>query len=421
MSDRKILFLFVLFSFIPFFSHSQQSDSAKFAERNNMFMNYENYRSSITDTSVEILKRLNNLQTELIILDNSIFHNFISTNNRKVEELQGKCKVLENEKQIAVNNYVALKRWMFYGLIGAGIFILLSVLFIVLYILTNNKKKKTFNQLIKIEKIKEEQLKEIGLLKNEIASLSITDKIEISKVKEELKYDFTSLKNKYDIAIKEKELLENKIKDNEIAINELNEKQKLLLNENSEEKINLKNHYENQVYQLNSELVQLKHFNQLMNEKIQENAGVVNNMSNQIDTLNSQQAELKEFIETKELQNKLLEEKLLLAEDAKNSQNGPDVSEIEQLKSEKSNLENELNSIKNELNMEKLKNQEMLINQEKDNMVANNNELSKSMEENNLLRTELFRYKEQLKKEAQLRNEIENEIKQLIEEIKGSR
>ncbi len=421
MSNRKILFIFILFSFIPFFSHSQQTDSIKFAERNTLFLNYDNYRSSITDSSIDVLKKLNTFQTELIILDNSLIHNYISTNTKKNVELEGKCKVLENEKNTAIDNLMRIKKMIFYGLIIAGIFILLSVLFIVLYIRTNIKKKETLSQLIKIEKIKEEQLKELEQLKKDIASISVTDKIEFTKAKEELLADFTSLKNKFDIIIKEKELLESKLKDDEKAFNELNEKHNLLINENSAETINLKNHYENQVYQLNNELTQIKHDNLLMDEKILENGGVVNNLSNQIDLLNSQQAELKELIETKELQNKLLEEKLLMVEEVKNNQKGPDINEFEQLKSEKSNLENRLNEIKNELDNEKLKNQEMLMNLEKEKLIEHNAELSKSMEENNLLRTELFKYKEQLKKEAQLRNEIENEIKQLIEEIKGSR
>ena len=89
MKKKIFLFFTVLLFFTPFATFSQEThDSIKLTERNDAFLNYDNYRSSITDTTIDVLKKLVELQTDLIITDNYIIHNYISINTKKTDDLQ---------------------------------------------------------------------------------------------------------------------------------------------------------------------------------------------------------------------------------------------------------------------------------------------------------------------------------------------
>jgi len=168
MKKKIFLFFTVLLFFTPFATFSQEThDSIKLTERNDAFLNYDNYRSSITDTTIDVLKKLVELQTDLIITDNYIIHNYISINTKKTDDLQKKLQAAKLEKDLLNKKYEEAKQWLLYGLIVAGVFVLSTILFIILFALTINKKKNAINQLTKIEIIKEEQLKEINSLKKE--------------------------------------------------------------------------------------------------------------------------------------------------------------------------------------------------------------------------------------------------------------
>ena len=324
MKEKIFLFFTVLLFFKPFATFSQEThDSIKLTERNDAFLNYDNYRSSITDTTLDVLKKLVELQTDLIITDNYIIHNYISINTKKTDDLQKKLQATKLEKDLLNKKYEEGKQWLMYGLIGAGVFVLSTILFIILFALTINKKKNAINQLTKIEIIKEEQLKEINSLKKGSEKQSSDSNNEVNKAKERLENDFKLQLNKYELLNKEKTLLEAKLKEKENAFNELNTKQNAVSNEKNTEITQLKEEYENKIIALNNEVAQLK--------------------------------------------------------------------------------------------------QEMLLIQQKENAPLQNFESNQLLEENNLLKTELSKCKDKLENENKQRIEIENEIKQLIEEIKGMR
>jgi len=324
MKKRIFLFITVLLSISLSKSFSQEAaDSIKLAERNNAFLNYDNYRSSITDTTLDVFRKLVNLQTDLIVSDNAIIHNYISTNSKKADDLQKKLQAAKVEKDLLNIKYEEGKQWLLYGLIGAGVFVLLTILFIILFALTNNKKKNAINQLTKIETIKEEQLKEINVLKKEREKQSTDSNSEVNKAKESLENDLKLQLNKYDLLNKEKTLIEAKLKEKENAFNELNAKQSAVSNEKNVASTQLKEEYENKIAQLNNEIAQLK--------------------------------------------------------------------------------------------------QETLLIQQKEAVTEQNIESNQLLEENNLLKNELNQCKDKLENENRQRIEIENEIKQLIDEIKGMR
>ncbi|OIP02950.1 MAG: hypothetical protein AUJ97_05375 [Bacteroidetes bacterium CG2_30_32_10] len=324
MKKKIFLFFTVLLFFTPFATFSQEThDSIKLTERNDAFLNYDNYRSSITDTTIDVLKKLVELQTDLIITDNYIIHNYISINTKKTDDLQKKLQAAKLEKDLLNKKYEEAKQWLLYGLIVAGVFVLSTILFIILFALTINKKKNAINQLTKIEIIKEEQLKEINSLKKESEKQSSDSNNEVNKAKERLENDFKLQLNKYELLNTEKTLLAAKLKEKENAFNDLNTKQNAVSNEKNTETTQLKEEYENKIIALNNEVAQLK--------------------------------------------------------------------------------------------------QEMLLIQQKENAPLQNFESNQLLEENNLLKTELNQCKDKLNNENKQRIEIENEIKQLIEEIKGIR
>ncbi len=388
------------------------SDSIKLKERNDAFINYENYRSSITDTTVEVLKKLNIFQTELIIIDNAIIHKYISTNSRKNEELQKKITLSENEKEIAVKKFDEGKKWVFYGLIGAGLFVILTILFIILFIITNNKKKRALSQIIKIDKIKEKQIKEIGFLKSEIETYSVSNKNSTNQEKENIENELKSQKDKYNELIKEKNQLENSLKEKEKSFNELNDKQNQFITLKSNEINSLKENYEVQIIQLTNEKDQLKNSNQLIGSNIQEKEVLVNRKNEEIDKLNNQLAEVIELYEKEKSLRQQLDDKSLNSNEGMAYQMSNLEKTNTQLNEEKANLQKEIYVIKQELE---------LLKQPTNNNSEQSPTTDHIIEDNNILKSELDQCKKQLQNEYQLRIEIENEIKQLIEEIKETR
>jgi len=106
MKKKIFLFFTVLLFFTPFATFSQEThDSIKLTERNDAFLNYDNYRSSITDTTIDVLKKLVELQTDLIITDNYIIHNYISINTKKTDDLQKKLQAAKLEKDLLNKKY----------------------------------------------------------------------------------------------------------------------------------------------------------------------------------------------------------------------------------------------------------------------------------------------------------------------------
>ena len=182
-----------------------------FAHRKSAVKNLEVFRSTITDSTLDMMKGLLQMQQSVLTADKLIIEGYLDSLKTKADSLEQKVKSFagENEKlSIDINSKHDL---FLYGAIGGGVIFLLFVLFLILYFIASSGKKKLKKQVDNIEKIKQENLAEIEVAKNEIAKAKANAEQEIAVARKQIDNELKKVLTKIDWQTSENARLEKRI------------------------------------------------------------------------------------------------------------------------------------------------------------------------------------------------------------------
>lgn len=385
MLMKKITTLLLTLLTIGLFNiiQAQETIDSVLNERTALLKNVEAEKSAIVSPSVDNLEGLTEKQEEIIEADNTIIKEFLQpivAQNKLYEEKINNFEKLQNEFQ-------EFKKYFLYVIIGAGLFLVLSIIFLILYISANSKNKKLRSKLIKMERLQKEHQREIDSIQQELDNQKASFRKEMNRIKEE--------KAKH-----QKESEEQKARVKEL------ENEKARIEAEYQDKVEaVKKDYETLIAELKSkgdvEQLKAEMEKQLQNKdmKIEELKTEKENISGELEVVN----------------NKLKE---------KESQPVAALEEIEQLKKDNEKLLNEIGKINEDLKTEKDENYQLrdtieTINQEKQEAGTDKGEIESLQQKIKDMEMELDDYKENLERERNTKEKIQDELKKFIEEIKS--
>ena len=191
-----------------------------FNKRKSAVENLEAFKSSIVDSTKDVLKELVKMQDEVIAADKPVIEVYLDSLKTKADSLYRTANNLANDKNSLGKDVKTKADYILYGLIVCGVLFVLFVIFFVLFLVTSAKKNKFRKQLGDIDKMREANRKEIELARKEVELLKANAQKEIAIAKENVDKEVKNLKAKIDSQNAEKANLEKRIDDKTYLIDD---------------------------------------------------------------------------------------------------------------------------------------------------------------------------------------------------------
>lgn len=402
---------------------SAQSDNLM-TQRKSALENLEVYKSTITDTTLDVMKELSKVQDLVIAADKPIIEIYLDSVKTKADSLKRTAGNLANDKDVLEKEAKAKNDLFLYGIIGAGVIFLLFVVFLILFFITSGKKNKLKKQVEGIEKIKQDNQKEIERAKKEVETL----KINAQKDAETLK-----LNAQKEIAVA-KENVDKEVKNLQAMINSQNA-EKAALERRISEKINECTELTTQISMLKTDSekklkeastsVDFTREKLVLEKEIFDKGLIIDNLTKEKETIKQDLADYKDLYEKQTNERKALEEKIVEIEKEIRGISPVDPSEVNWLIKEKENLSKEIESYKE--TCEKLTSEKKIVEErlaaKEDELrnipIPDANETSEMKKEIEKYKEDMLRLNEKLDREVKTKNMIEDELRRFIDELRN--
>ncbi len=178
------LALFMMFAFGTTKTIAQHDTI--FTYRKTAVTNLEVFRTTITDSTLSKMKDLAGMQEKVLIADKQIIDVYLDSMKTKADSLKQKYNRLTLEKENISKSVKDKDTLLLYVEIGGGAAFLLFVVCLVLFFITLSGKNKFKKQVAGIDKIKEDNLKEIEKARNETEVMKANAAKEIEQAKKDM-------------------------------------------------------------------------------------------------------------------------------------------------------------------------------------------------------------------------------------------
>lgn len=385
-------------------------------KRKSAIENLEVYKSTITDTTLDVMKELTKAQEEIIAADKPIIEVYLDSMKTKADSLKRTANNLANDKDTLEKDAKEKADLFLYGIIGAGVIFLLFVTFLILFFIASGKKNKLKKQVAGIEKIKQDNQKEIELAKKEVENMKLNAQKEIAAAKENVDKEVKSLQSIINSLNSDKAALEKRITSKIDECTQLNTQINMI-------KIDFERQFK-EARESGSDFTREK---LVLEKEIFDKGILVDNLTKEKDTLKQDLSDYKDLYEKQSGERKILEEKLVDIEKELRGISPVDPSEVDWLKKEKENLSQEVANYKeacNKLAGEKKNVEDRLA--EKEEELRNipqpdAGEVDWLKKEIENYKEDILRLNEKLDKEVSTKNMIEEELRRFIDELRNIR
>lgn len=219
---KRFLFItigFLLFGFTQL--KALEINDTIFDSRRSALDNLEILKGAMVDSTLINMKELAIKQQILIDVDNIIMDQYLPALKDSVKTSAQKLNELTTNKTASEQELKTKNNWVFYGKIAGGVLFLLFLLFTTLFLVANTQKRKLKKQLIGIDKMREDNLKEIELARTELEKQKEAAKNEIEANKQIIAQEINSLKTKIESLTSEKSAIERKFNEKYTEFNQL--------------------------------------------------------------------------------------------------------------------------------------------------------------------------------------------------------
>lgn len=160
-------------------------------KRSELVKNYEAEKNAYISPSTENLKILNDKQKEIVETDSEIITEVLQPALKEIQNNKDKVNTLEKE----LKEFKEYEKYAMYVIIGAGVFVLLTIIFFILLIAANSKNKKLRSKLVKMERLQKEHQREIDAIQQELENQKSSFRKELNRIKEEKEKHVKELEN----------------------------------------------------------------------------------------------------------------------------------------------------------------------------------------------------------------------------------
>lgn len=213
MKKLFILCLIAGFITVASFAQSKKSIDSIINLRTSAYNSYLASKGSGINENVESLTQLNTGLEGVIAIDNTIIDEFIVPLVKSTEENTIKIDKLSKDNQKITSELTEIKSYFLYILIGAGFFLILSIIFIILFATAKSKNKLLKTKILKMEKLQKEHQKEIEAIQFDIENQKDLTKKEIQKVKDQYENEIKEINSKAQEYLNQKILAERELQE----------------------------------------------------------------------------------------------------------------------------------------------------------------------------------------------------------------
>lgn len=212
---KKLFILCLLAGFPTMISlgQSKKSIDSIINLRTNAYNNYLASKGSGINENVESLVQLNAGLEGVIAIDNALIDEFIVPLVKNTEENTLKIDKLAKDNQQIGSELAEIKSYFLYIVIGAGVFLVLSIIFIVLFAMARSKNKVLKNKILKLEKLQKEHQKEIEAIQFDIENQKDLTKKEIQKVKDQYENEIKEINSRAQEYLNQKIMAERELQE----------------------------------------------------------------------------------------------------------------------------------------------------------------------------------------------------------------
>ncbi|HNW98408.1 MAG TPA: hypothetical protein PKK00_08365 [Bacteroidales bacterium] len=300
--------------------------------------NLDIFRGTISDSTKDVLKELVSKQNELIEADKIVVEQYLDSVKLKSDSLSRLNINLASENEMLKKEGATQKSQMLYVIIGGGILLLSCIVFIILYIIASKQKGKYRKAKDGLEKIKQDNLKEIELAKKEVGIMKASAQKEISAAKDEIQNEVKNLKAKIDSLSAEKSSLEKKAIDKSFESSQLQLQIKTI-----------KEDYERSLSDLKSANADLMQKKQIIEGQISDKENKIKVLEKDYETLRLDLSDFKNLCERESYERKQLEKKL---HEKENEIYNIDIHKTDELKNENDKLHEEIKQLNQRIEKE---------------------------------------------------------------------
>lgn len=366
------------------------------------------YKGSMVDSTEASLKELVIAQSALIDADKNVVDIYLDSLKSKTDTLSRSVNNLTIDKETAEKKVKTYEENKLYVMIGGGALFLLFIVFLILFFLASGKKNKYKKQVKGIDKMKEDNKKEIEIAKKQVEVLKANAQKEINEAKEKVASESKNLQIKIDTLNTEKTSLEKKLSDKSLECSQL-----VIQNENT------RNEYERKLKDASSQSGDFTNQKLALEKEIFDKNQLIETLNREKNEAKRDFDDYKTLYEKEVNERKSLESRLNESESRNNTpsenqegdylrnENNRLKEEIERIANERTNFENQLRE-----SDEKLK---ALASNE------GNNEAEYLKTEISRLKEDIEHLNERIDKEKKGKNLIEDELRRLIEELRNIR
>jgi myosin heavy subunit len=322
---------------------SAQHDTT-FSARKQALENLEVYRTTITDSTKDVLKDLLGMQNEIIAADKPIIEVYLDSLKDKADSLTRIANNLTNDKAELDKTVKAKDKLIFYGMIGAGAIVLLLILFLILFFITSSKKNKYKKQISDVEKMKQDILNKKEQLLKDAETIKVKAQKDITDARENVSHEIKNLNAKIDTLNTEKSNLEKRISD------KINEYTQLQVQSSS-----AKDDLNKRINSLNLDNIDLRNKLLSQEKEISERLKQIDEILREKDNLRKDFSDYKDMYENEVREKQAMEEKMKEMGDAPSI----DPQYVETLKAETEKFKEDIR-ILNERVEKEVKTKEMI-------------------------------------------------------------